>query len=69
MDRQIIDALLLDRSIIDMPIGVIAEPFGLVDRLAGREIELLLIEHCAVDKIHLPILAYAAERATIGIQI
>ena len=69
MDRQIIDGLLLDRSIIDMAIGVIAEPFGPVDTLARREIKLVRLKHRTVDEIHLPVLAHKPQRAKIGIQI
>ena len=57
MGGEIVGLFLPDRLIVDLQIGVVAEPFGVVDEFTRGDIQILVGEHRPVDEVHRPLVA------------
>ena len=69
MRREVVDFSSSDRLIVDVSVCVIAEPFGLIDKFTCRNVQLLFIEHRAIDKFDLLVLANLPHGFEIAIAV
>ena len=58
-----------DRLVIDLQIGIVAEPFRMVYELAGRDVEFLAVKHRSVNEVHGPLSAQACHRLKVRFQV
>ena len=69
MGREIVGLFLPDRLIVDLQIGVVAEPFGVVDEFPRGDVEFLVVKHRPIDEIHRPFFAQSCDRLEILFQV